>query len=429
MDVRTHRPVRRRGNEPERVWRKVLSFAVLPLVSAIAPILVLPVVVRSVGAVGWASIAIGMSIGAAGSVVVNWGWGVLGPPQVAPLDPVAASDVYRLSYQMRLALCVPTLPICWVIAEYLDHGRSHGAAGVMALAFAIGGLSPAWFYIGRGRASQVALWDSLPRIFSGIAAVPLQIMFPRPITYPIVCLSTWFFAWSFNAWMHSRHAGPRCSTETQMGRMKREYRRQAPLVGSGIVSAGYTSLSVAIVSAVNYPAVAVFAGADRFRAMAKQGQMGLTNGFQGWVAVTVAQPTEFLRRVKMALYAMTAVGVLSGIGFALLLPSLSSILFGDALPISFGVGAFMGLTLFLTALSMWASFHVLAPLGRPRPIAVATICGSIVGIPALVVGTHFAGATGAAAAVTIAELVVVAIELPVARKALHSSAQILGLDP
>ena len=50
-----------------------LAFLLIPIVGSLIPLLILPVISKEFGRDGWAAIAIGQSIGAAGAVLMELG--------------------------------------------------------------------------------------------------------------------------------------------------------------------------------------------------------------------------------------------------------------------------------------------------------------------------------------------------------------------
>ena len=51
--------------------RGVIAYAAFPLIGAVTPLLAIPAISQQFGAPGWASIAVGQSVGAAASVAVD----------------------------------------------------------------------------------------------------------------------------------------------------------------------------------------------------------------------------------------------------------------------------------------------------------------------------------------------------------------------
>lgn len=399
-------------------WRKLAGFSALPFLASISPLLLLPVLVRAVGADGWAAVAIGMSVGGAGSVVVNYGWGVLGPSIVAQTDEAGARARYRTSFVMRLALAATVSPVVFLISALVAPSSYAFAAGLTGIAFALGGLSPAWYFIGRGVPIGVALWDTLPRLAAVACCVPLLLVFANPVAFAASQLVVTGGAWIVHGVSVAMRAH-RTTWAEERSSVKAALREQSPIVGSSIVSALYTSLSVTLVGIASVGAVPAFAAADRVRGMGKQAEMAIVNGLQGWVGSASLSGAR-RRNGTRALGLMTMIGFGSGVGLAVLLPSLAPILFGDEVHIDYSLSIPMGVALVMTGISMAATFLVLAPNSRIRTISVATTVGAVLGGPLILFGAWVSGASGAACALAVAETVVVMIEFPAAIRVLRS---------
>lgn len=69
-----------------RLLRRLAGFTFLPLIGMLAPIVVLPIVARVGGPLGWQSIGVGQSVGVVASIAVMWGWWATGPPMYIKLN-------------------------------------------------------------------------------------------------------------------------------------------------------------------------------------------------------------------------------------------------------------------------------------------------------------------------------------------------------
>lgn len=386
-------------------WRRMTGFLALPLISVLSPLFVLPVLTRVLGAEGWTSIAIGQSIGLTAALVINFGWGVVGPARVAQATADGRGHIYRVSWTMRLAISVVALPVAFLVAELIDQDAKSFGAGLMAVAAGVGGLAPVWYFIGSSQPRAIATYDTLPRLASSLLALPALLLIPSVYTYPVILLIVMGGAATAAA---VRLSSPTPSFFDDLLQIRTEARLQWPLVVSGLISSGYTSLSVSFVAIVNLPAVASFAAATRIRAIGQQGASAVGNAFQGWVAESEAG--EIRARMLLALSVTSGCGLLGGTAIALSLPLFDTVIFGPEIEISAPTAIFTGLALLFTATSLSTSFHVLAPLGRSSTIAVATGVGALVGIPALFMLSATLGAPGGALAAAIAEAVVLLIE-------------------
>nr|WP_238579700.1 polysaccharide biosynthesis C-terminal domain-containing protein [Agreia bicolorata] len=287
----------------------------------------------------------------------------------------------------------------------------------MAIAMALGGLAPTWYYIGIGRPSLIAAFDTLPRLAAAVIAIPALLLFPSVMTYP-VCLI--LLCCASVLWSSISIVSRGQSLMDDLRASLRFVRRQTLLVLSGLISSGYTSVSVSLVAGVNYPAVASFAAADRIRAMAKQGTMSVGNALQGWVS----EERDWLRarrRMMLSISILGAVGVAAGAVVFLGLPVVDNLLFGPDIHVSQMTALFCGASLVFTALSISFSYHVLAPLGKTNLIAVATTLGAAVGVPLILILAHSSGAAGAALAGASAEAVVCVVEAVAVVRILRST--------
>lgn len=386
-------------------WRRLVAFAVLPMISMLSPILVIPSITATLGAAGWASIAIGQSVGMLGALVINFGWGVVGPSVVAAAGSHERRIVYRRSIEMRLLVAIVVLPACFGAASLIDSGNSLGA-GLMALAMGTVGLSPTWYYIGLGQASRIAIYDTIPRVMAALATIPLLGLVPSVGTFPVLLLLATLIP-SMLAWISI--SGVQLAWARDRMYIMKHFRDQAGLVISGLISSGYTTMAVAIVAVVDYSSVATYAGADRVRGLGKQGIAAVGNGLQGWVSET-RSARETWQRMSRSLLALTLVGLAGATVLAVGLPVLDGPLFSGEIEVSRDAAIWAGLSLFFTAVTTSFSFHILAPLGFTGTITVATTLGALAGVPALVFLTRADGASGAMLATALAEGIVFLVE-------------------
>lgn len=398
--------------------RQLASFTALPLLAAVAPLLVLPAIGRTLGAAGWAAIATGQSIGAAASILVAYGWPIVGPSVVASLSTSERVSYYLDSIYMRLLLLLPVGAVAVSLAMILVKEEFSLAAGLMSGALCLVGLSASWFYIGVGEPSRVALYDAGPRIVASVISVPALLFSRNAAIYPLIL----FLFTALGIWLGSREIAKRASHgRPKWASIAGHFRSQWPIVFSGVVTSGYTGFSVAIVALASgsVTTVAAFASAFRLQSMAKVGTGAVSNAFQGWVGeVRHAQPA---RRMIAAFAVTTCTGIAGGLALWLLLPVGVDVIFGAGVTISPTVAALSGVGFFMYSMTLSLSLHVLAPTGKIRTISVATVSAAVVGVPAMFLLTPIFGVEGAIFGVTLAEAIVLAIELPIgARLVLRS---------
>ena len=392
-------------------WRKVGGFSLLQLFGAIVPLFVLPILTRIVGAEGWVAIAIGYSMGGVVAILINFGWSLRGPGIVASEPEKIASNVYWESNTFRFLLFAPASLCGGALATILSTPEYGLLAFAMTIAIGANGLSPAWFFIGRGRPGMIALTDVGPKVIASLTAIPLLLITGQALLYPIalitaavlgVCIANKkILKQLWRPWPEWRVLGA-------------HGRAQYGVVLSGLIVAGYGAFSVSLTSIAAGGAVAVvasFAAAVRLRGMAQAGISAFSSGFQNW-AIEKVEGHFSPRKMWASLAVNSAVGGVVGGVFIILAPEATPIVFGPEVQISLMVAVWSGCACVCYSISASLSYHILAPTGHLRAIAVSTIAASAVGVPLLLLMPPRFGAEGAAFAVMAAELVVVCVQLP-----------------
>ncbi|SOC47735.1 Membrane protein involved in the export of O-antigen and teichoic acid [Blastococcus aggregatus] len=378
--------------------KRLAGFMGLPLISAAAPFLVLPVLLRYVGTEAWAGIAIGQSIGAGVSTLVLLGWPVVGPSAVAAA-PGRGRALYTRSLISRLTVFVVAAPCGVALAVLLSPDGVRTATGLMALAMSMLGLSATWFFVGSGRPGSIARYETVPRVAATALAALLVSLHPLAWLYPAVLLLTstvLTVVVSARYWERTRLTPLRTT-----GRVVRD---QWAAVGVSVQAAVNTSLPLTILAAVAPRTVAAFAALDRITKFAvfALGPVGLA--FQGWVAEPSESPA---RRRRTALVVTATAGLLLAGGFLLAAPPLLEVLFAGRIEVPGIAIVFAAVSIVCVALGTTLGFHHLVPLGMSTWLALSTAISMVVVTVSMVVLPPLQGVTGAALAIMLAEVSVV----------------------
>src|SRR3712207_2103483 len=100
--------------------RRLAGFAGLPLLSFLAPLLLLPIIARRGGVDGWAAVVIGQAVGGLAAVLVLYGWNLAGPVRVASADLEERRRLFAVALYCKVLVCLAVLPIvvllCWSMA-------------------------------------------------------------------------------------------------------------------------------------------------------------------------------------------------------------------------------------------------------------------------------------------------------------------------
>lgn len=378
--------------------KRLAGFMGLPLISAAAPFLVLPVLLRYVGTEAWAGIAIGQSLGTGVSALVLLGWPVVGPSAVAE-DPDRRRALYTRSLISRLTVFSVAAPVGVALAVLLSPAGARPEAGLMALAMSMLGLSATWFFVGSGHPGMIARYETVPRVAATAVAALLVSQYAVAWLYPAVLLlssSVLTVVVSARYWERTRLA-PLHTT----GQVVRE---QWAAAGVSVQAALATSLPMTILAVVAPRTVAGFAALDRITRFAvfALGPVGLA--FQGWVS----EPTEFpARRRRTAFVVTTAAGLVMAVGFLVFADDLLRVLFAGRIEVSGLAVSVSAVSILCVALSTTLGFHHLVPLKMSAWMALSTgISIVVVCISMFLLAPEF-GVTGAAVSIMLAEVSVV----------------------
>ena len=380
--------------------RRVLAFAGLPFLSLVTPFLFLPILARVAGADAWVAIAVGQSIGAFFALAVSLGYNTVGPALVALTPAEGRAAVLLASVRARAAVLVPASVLAVVIAALVvPHGFAL-VGGLMALATVLSGLSASWYMIGLGRAGLIALFEILPRIAATVAAAVLLVIGASVLWYPVLLLiasvaSIVGFVVYTAGW---RAIGARGDLTV---RAVLASNRSA--VATELAAGAYNSLAVTFVglTATTAQAAAYVAG-DKLYRIGQYSVSALGNAVQGWVVED--ERAHFAARARRSLLMHAALGLFGVLGFALLGPWLSGLLFGETNAIDEMTALGFGVATLGIALGTSLGRVTLVGLGARREFMTSVLIAAAVGIPSVLLLSPSFGAAGGAWGLALGEI-------------------------
>lgn len=380
--------------------RRVLAFAGLPFLSLVTPFLFLPILARVAGADAWVAIAVGQSIGAFFALAVSLGYNTVGPALVALTPAEGRAAVLLASVRARAAVLVPASVLAVVIAALVvPHGFAL-VGGLMALATVLSGLSASWYMIGLGRAGLIALFEILPRIAATVAAAVLLVIGASVLWYPVLLLiasvaSIVGFVVYTAGW---RAIGARGDLTV---RAVLASNRSA--VATELAAGAYNSLAVTFVglTATTAQAAAYVAG-DKLYRIGQYSVSALGNAVQGWVVED--ERAHFAARARRSLLMHAALGLFGVLGFALLGPWLSGLLFGETNAIDEMTALGFGVATLGIALGTSLGRVTLVGLGARREFMTSVLIAAAVGIPSVLLLSASFGAAGGAWGLALGEI-------------------------
>ena len=375
------------------------------MLSAASPILVIPSLTAALGATGWGAIAVGQSIGAFGALLVSFGWAIEGPSRAAASDMADRRLLYRDSMASRSITSTVALPAVVLIAYLVPTAHPIDAA-LMALAGALSGALPTWYFIGTGQPVLLALFDTLPRLLAAIVAAVVLPWVPQGWVYPTTLLSFVVMS-SFIAVRVIAGVFLALPTPQHL----RVLGRSVLIVLSSAISSGYGSLSLTLVTVASPLATVDYAAGTRVLALGTSFAGSLSNALQSWVSSPLLSEDQLVRRRRTALLTSAGAGGLSAIALYLAFPAISAVLFSGRIHVSHATRALICTCLWLIIMGMSASFHVLIPSATTRTVAISGIVTACVGVPLLVIGARLGNAEGALLGLVCTEIVSTSIQL------------------
>jgi O-antigen/teichoic acid export membrane protein len=388
---------------------RVLGFALIPITSAVAPLVALPSITREYGSEGWAAIAVGLATGTVAAAAAELGWGWNGPLRVARASARSRQRTLALAATTRFFAMIILAPAAAVLAYFFSPTYAWAAAVAGAGASMLG-LSMLWYFIGTGRPWLGILLDSAPRLVFAVGAATV-IGLGHPLwLYGFIALIVPSLLAPGLALAYER-VRPADLARFNPSRIFRVVAAQGRVSVARTLSAGYIGVPVLLVGMVApVQQLATFAAGDRVARMVLSGLTAAPNAFQRWVGQP-SVPKERRKRAARAVAANACIGLAAGALSALLLPSAVDILFSKTVTLRWPEAAVLGGLIATVATSRAVGGIALAVAARQGALLASTIVGLVVGFPLVWYLGTFYGALGAFVAVLAAEAAVLTIQI------------------
>lgn len=401
-------PLLMQGRRP---LARIAAFSLLPGLSLVSTLVVLPVLSLRFGQEGWSSVLLGQSIGAAASVVCGLSWPLEGAHLASSASAGQRLQMYRTSVRQRTAAVVLAAPI--MIAISLVAAPSMPlVCSLSAVAVSLNALSPTWYFVGVSRPSQSVVAEGVPRLVVSVLSVGLVALLPL-WTYPValICgtLVTLAIAHVFihrDAEKAVAGAPPRTESPTAT-------RGHLPVLAvfARGADAGYMYLSGPLIALVAPPAYPLYAAVDRL-AQSVVNLMGpATQGLTAWIGEAPVGGRH--RRLSGAVLIALGVAVL---GFLVLLvagPLLMRYLFAGTIQIDRLVSFLVAATVAGAFLARSLVLILLVPQDLAAVAYRLMLLAAFLALPLLGVAAVVWGSVGAITVAAVTPWVVVAAQLTV----------------
>ncbi|MGN7189007.1 polysaccharide biosynthesis protein [Microbacterium enclense] len=369
---------------------RLAGFTGAPVLSALAPFIILPVVSRIVGDDGWANFSSGQAIGILGMVGVLFGWGVIGPVRVARATSAAERAVIlHESIRSRIVASAVAVPLA-ALATFVVCSPSYRLESVaVAVAMTLGGLTPAWFCIGEGRPRDLMLFDAAPKLAASALSFPVLLLTGDVLWYPVILVVLTLPAFAAHA---HRSAHRRLRGEEPPRGIRTILKSLVPTATIDATGNAYGSTAIPIATAGLVASEAsAFASADRVYRVAIMAVIAFGNAFQAWALDPTADDPR--SRHRRAVIAHVALGILGGTAIAALAPVATAIIFGATVAAAPGASLFYGVAFLFLSTTTPMVRNLLIPAARFRLVFAGTLTAALVGIAVMVTGSTLGSGT------------------------------------
>ncbi|SNS90342.1 polysaccharide transporter, PST family [Geodermatophilus saharensis] len=386
---------------------RIAAFGVLPAVSLLSNLVVLPVLSARFGEAGWSSVLLGQSIGAAASVVCALTWPMEGPHLVSRTAPGRRAGLYASSVRQRAVAVLVVGPV--VVALCLVARPAMPLVCVLsAVAIQLNALSPAWYFVGVSRPSSSLVAEGAPRLVVNIAAIALVVWLPL-WTYPAALVVGMLATLVIASALVRRPVDAEVESETGGVPGPPRERSRVPLlavVARG-ADAGYSYLTGPLVALVMPSAYPLYAAVDRLSQSLVNVMGTVTQGLTAWIS----EGRSSQRRVSGAVVLTLA---FAGVCLAVLsftAPLLLRFLFAGTVDVG-PLVAFLAAAVTCGAFTVRALGTVLlVPRGKAAVAYRVLLVGAVAGLPAIGLAAVTAGSVGALVAAAAVAWLLVAIQL------------------
>ncbi len=385
------------------ISKRIAGFAVPVAASTVLGVVAIPLLVSSLGAPTWGTLAVVQATAQVVGIVVAFGWGATGPSIVAMAQPQSRPQLYLDSIVARSFLFVICMLGGSAILVMLTRGDlAVSVAGLFA--YLLPYLGASWYFVGEGRPWRLLVCDSLPTLLGTVGGLLVVVASHDLIHFLVLQASGSLCAAVVDAVVILRgtrlplrlRLRPRAVAASLMG--------QRHAVASVLTSGLYVNLPLLAVQVFVPSYVPTYALADRLFRYASIAFAPVQQFLQSWVPGGTRDGIG--RRMTSAAMAGAAFGVLGGCAVAFLAKPLLWILSAGSVDAPLSLSLPLGIAFVFVGTSAAVGYACLVPLGRERSLAVSTLLGAVVGAPLILLLAACALPVGVAWAVAVSEAAV-----------------------
>lgn len=387
--------------------RKIGLYGLNVGVGALVSLGAIPVIIAAAGPTVWGAIAAAQAMGAIAAIIIEFGWGYVGPAEVAARSGRDRPSYLGDSLAARLWIATAALPLC-AAATFLIVPSSDApvAATIAATSVAFQGLASPWYYVGCGDPRRLLIADTLPRAAGTTLGMGALLLGGGILAFAVIQLLGAVLPFLYSA---LRVAAPPADWERSAGGIRRRLARNLDAVVTAIAAAAYGLLPTIVVAGLARPSLPTYALADKFSKYALVAMQPVVQLSQGYVPAARTRQ-ELISRSRRTVGSVSVVSVLAGLVAATCAPIAAEVMTQGQIELSWSLAIAMGVIVSSILMTGVIGLACLVALGRTRTVAVSTVVGAGLGLPLSIVGAEASGAEGVAWSVAVAELAVLLVQ-------------------
>jgi hypothetical protein len=356
-----------------RHFRLLGGFALVPMLSMIATLALLPLVSGTFGPAGWSAVMLGQSLGAFVSVLAGLAWQVTGAQLVASSEPPKRRLIYAESLRSRALMLMLCLPPAVIIALVLISTYRLETVAFL-LATSLNCFNASWYFAGTGQPKFVLINEGLIRLGVYIASIPLVIYSGQLWVYAAALVLGGLSMALANAVSIFRgHSLPQLA---QMQSSWSVVRSHVSGMSARSLQAGQQYLGVPLVAGFAPTLLPLFSALDALQKAAVNATAFYHQAFASWVG-SASSTVDSGARVRRLGHLTLVVGLLGLLAWVAFGTYITEALFAGKVQVTPALNLWNGIT--IASFSALRAFGLLGliPLGETRAYYVAIASAAV----------------------------------------------------
>ena len=365
------------------------GFALLPGLSMLASLVILPLISARFGSLGWVALSLGQSLGAVVSVVAGLAWPVIGGNAIAAAaDREAQQHIFRASVYSRLLVLV-VLVACAVPVTVLLAPSYPWSTALFMVGVSGNAMTAAWYFAGLGAPRLLVLNEGVVR-FGGYVVALAGLTLGAPLVWYAACTAVAAVVMLVLNWRSIIGRGPLWMAGGLRLALD-PVRAQLAGTLSRVLRALFTFGGPPIYAAAAPLQLPLLSALDQVQKAGTNTLAFFPDAFVHWVGSAGDQAP---RRIRRSLLFLGLVSLALVPGWMLLGPTVVDLLYAGRLEFAWPLHLLLVVAIAGQLVVTSMELLLMVPLGLAAAVYRANTVVSLLGLVLLVVAASVAGARG-----------------------------------